>query len=495
MQTSSQQAMSRSFVLACLLCAIPVLLPTYPPMVDLPQHAGQVAVLKSMLSGHGWTFESLFQIQPFTPYWLGYGLVMALSFPFGIVWALKLVIAAALCLFPWAAARFCNRMGADPALNWMLLVLPYGFAYQWGFLNFVVAAPFGFLFLSALLDLKGRSDWRACLRVALWLHFLFFAHVLTTAFFCMVAMLLLAPPWQGFREWMRRCLPVFTILPVTAAWLWTGLHGTPHASTVIWNAGWHRLFEFLPALVSAPTLPAGVLIGACFLLAPFLSGARPKRSWLAWTPFGLYAAWLLFFPHDPGGVAFAYERFGIFGLPLYLIGFQSTGKPAASARIAVLRLGLASIAIAMLGWQGIRALNFQAETAGYRAVMAHAQPAKRLMYLPLDRGSSASTAPLMLHFGSWYQAERGGLADFSFAQNWMQPLQYRKDHRPAVVQYFEWFPDRLDWAQHRGDAYDYLLIRHPADAADWLRQRSGGAMIPLARSGEWQLYGRNRGHE
>lgn len=478
------------FNLACLLCAMPVLLSTYPPMVDLPQHAAQIASLKAMLLDSGWAYADLHQVKPFTPYWLGYLLVMALSFPFGIVWAAKLVVAAALCLFAWSAARFCTRLGTDPAWNWMLLALPFGFAYHWGFLNFIVAAPFGFLFLSALLDLQGRSDWRACLRIALWLHFLFFAHVLATAFFCMVAMLLLASPWNGLRDWMRRCLPVFTILPVTGLWLWTTMLNSPRAGQVLWHIGLDRFTDFLPALVSVPSQVPGVLIGVFFLLVPFLTGARPRRSWLAWTPFGLYVAWMLFFPHDPGGVAFAYHRFGIFGLPLYLICFDTDVTKAGPAHSKLLRSGLALTAVALLGWQCLRTLTFNLEVAGYRAVIAHAEPGKRMMSLPFAPGSYGSTAPVMVHFGSWYQAEHGGLVDYSFASNWMQPLQYRQDATPGIHQGFEWRPVALDWQRHRGDLYDYVLAKDAMDDSRWIREKSAGAMLSLASSGEWQLYGR-----
>src|SRR5690606_2855310 len=194
----------------------------YPPMVDMPQHAAQVSAVRGILSGN-WAYAGLFELNWFTPYWLGYGLVLALAEMVGIVWAFKLVLVAAVCAFPWAAGRFCRRMGCPPAWNWLLLLLPFGFAYQWGFFNFIVAAPFGFLFLHALLDIRGRNGWGSYAKVALWLHFLFFAHVLTTAFFCMLAALLLASPWGGLREWIRRCLPLLTILPVAGLWLFTSL--------------------------------------------------------------------------------------------------------------------------------------------------------------------------------------------------------------------------------------------------------------------------------
>ena len=486
---SYRSALAQHFTWACLLCSIPVLMSTYPPMVDVPQHAAQVATLKSMWLEWNGTFAKLFEVKPFTPYWLGYLVVMALSLLLGITWAVKVTVAIALALFSWSAARFCNRAGGNPAWNWMLLLLPFGFAYQWGFLNFLVAAPFGFLFLSSLLDLKGRSDWRACVRIALWLHFLFFAHVLVTAFFCMIGMALVAVPWAGVRDWLRRCLPIFTILPIAGIWLWASVDNSPAAGQVLWRLGAQRLVEFLPSLISSPSTYTGQLLGFFFLAVPFLSGARPKH-WLAWSPFGLYVMWMLFVPHDPGGVAFAYERFGFFGLPLYLASFEMPPEKSSAPEIKTLNAGLVVIAFAALGWQGIRALTFNSETAGFRAVIQHADPGKRMLTLSFDPTSHASSAPLMLHFGSWYQAEHRGIADFSFASNWMQPLQYRTGVIPGVSQGFEWNPSSFDWQLNRGNEYDYFLVRHPADASHWLAEISGGSTRLLARSGMWQLYSR-----
>jgi hypothetical protein len=463
-------------------------------MVDVPQHAAQIASIRSMVSGSGWAFADLFQIKPFTPYWLGYLLVMALSFPFGIVWAIKLVLAAALVLYPWSAARFCVRMGADPAWRWLLLMLPFGFAYQWGFLNFIVAAPFGFLFLSSLRELNGRSDWRACVRIALWLHFLFFAHVLITAFFCVLGLLLLASPWRGFREWVRRCLPVFTILPVAVLWFWTSLQGSPGASgPTEWSIGAHRLVSFLPSLVSYPPIASfwpGQVVGLFVLAVPFLMGGSPRRSWLAWTPFAFYVAWMLFFPNWLSGTAFVYQRFGIVGLPLYLIGFDRGQKNPGQVHAGMAQAGLILVVLAMIGWQSFRAISFNSEVAGYREVIAHAEPGKRMLMLAVDPISRTAGGAQMVHFGSWYQAEQGGLTEFNFARNWVQPLRYREDADSAIEQGFEWRPGSFDWKEHRGDLYDYLLVRYPEDVSPGLQKMSGDSVQLLARSGDWQLYGR-----
>lgn len=485
---------SDNFFWACVLCAVPILLAKYPPMVDMPQHAAQIAAIRHLLAGDDWRFAGFFELQWFTPYLFGYLLVLLLSYLAGVPLALKLVLAAAVVLFPIAGSRLISATGGDRAWRWLLLPLPFGFAYQWGFLNFLVAAPLGLLFLSLLTSLRGRSDFTACVRIALMLHLLFAAHILTAAFFCIAGILMLLTPWNGVREWLRRCLPVFTILPVAVVWLWLNLqHAPPAEAQIIWRVGLHRVTDFLPALVSSPASLAGQLLGLLFLAVPFLTGARPKRSIAAWAPFALYVAWMLAFPHYLGGTFFTYERFGLVGIPLYLVAFERRRTQLlAPEHSRSLVPGLAAIFLALLGWHCIRVLTFNREVAGYVDVMEQAEPEGRVLMMAFNPLSHASTAPLLVHFSGWYQAERDGLSEYSFSEFWGVPARFRSDAPTTIGQGFEWRPDTFDWQQHSGELYDYFLIRHAANADTWIHERTDGRAVLVARSGEWQLYGRRQ---
>src|SRR5262249_12558452 len=129
-------------VAASLLATIPVWIPTFPPMTDLPQHGAQIALLREMLQP-GFAFASYFSLNWFTPYLFGYLLVYVLVPIPGMVAACKLVISLALMALPLSTALVMTETGTDR--RWALLAIPamYGFSYQWGFLNFLVAAPIG----------------------------------------------------------------------------------------------------------------------------------------------------------------------------------------------------------------------------------------------------------------------------------------------------------------------------------------------------------------
>ena len=491
LKTNKNTNMELSYSLLCLLCAIPILMAAYPPMVDVPQHAAQISAIKGML-GEGWRYEDMFELNIFTPYLLGYGLVLSLSYLVGIVLAIKIVIASAACFFAWSAGNFCKEMHVVPTWCWLFLILPFGFAYDWGFLNFIVAAPFGFIFLSHIQKNKYNVSYSSWIKIAIWLHFLFFSHILIAAFFCLIAALIIATPWDGLSNWIKRCLPLFTILPAALAWLINGIINSPSISDpVIWMIGLHRLTDFLPSLVSVPASLAGQLVGLFALSIPFLWGAKIKRSPLAWTPFLLYVAWMMFFPHYIAGNFYTYQRFGIFGLPLYFLCFEyKPGGTEKASNHRILEIGIATIVVGMLSWHSIRAVAFNDETRGYKEVIGRTEPEKRMLMLAFDPSSSVSNAPTLLHFGGWYQAESHGLTEFNFARFYVSPLQYKKDADSGITKGFEWYPGTFNWERDRGDLYDYILARTPEDASGWIAEKSTGKMHLIARSGAWQLYGK-----
>lgn len=484
----TQVPRQRLFPAACLLCAIPVLVATYPPMVDAPQHAAQVESVRAYLEGR-WIFAPLFELKLFTPYWLGYGIVYLLAGAVGIVWGTKLAVASAACALPLVVARFCNRAGTDPRWNWLFLLLPFGYAYDWGFLNFYVALPFAFVFLHAVLEHRDAPSRRTCVAILLWLHFLFFAHVLVTAFTCVIALLLLGGPWQGARHWIRSSLPVLGVLPITLTWtaITFGNVGATELSLTFWDHGLHRLVNLPPMLVATPTTLPGYLVAFFALATPRLTGARLATPW-RWLPFAFYLAWMLFFAHHIFGNSHTYQRFGNIGLPLYLLCFRPATEVTRARRDTIAALGVAVVAISMLGWATIRAAVFNAETRAYSNIMAAAQPGRRVLMLMMDSNSRASDAPLFLHFPAWYQAERGGLAEFNFARFDVTPLSYRDPAASRIGIGFEWRPHTFNWSTHKGELYDYIVVRSPMDQSTALYAISDCRVSLLANDEPWWLY-------
>src|SRR5262245_61688328 len=137
---------NRLFVVAVALSIIPLWVGRYLPLVDLPQHAAQVTALRELWSGNQ-SLAEIFQVNWFTPYLFGYLLLYALSGVLPITVAVKLMVSVSVAAVPFLTGRLLRAVGADEGLKWAAIPCSFGFAFYWGFLNFVVAVPLALLFL------------------------------------------------------------------------------------------------------------------------------------------------------------------------------------------------------------------------------------------------------------------------------------------------------------------------------------------------------------
>src|SRR5690606_9502883 len=105
-------------------------LPEYPPMVDMPQHAGQVAQLKQLFFSES-RWQEQVQINVLTPYWIGYGLWLLLALVFPVKIALKVLIT--LCFLAYVASFSALRreFSVPRILDWVLVPVFFGYAYEW----------------------------------------------------------------------------------------------------------------------------------------------------------------------------------------------------------------------------------------------------------------------------------------------------------------------------------------------------------------------------
>ncbi len=78
---------------------------------------------------------------------LGYLLLYALALVMPITVATQLLVSAAVVAIPLLTGRLLRAAGADERWRWLAIPCSFGFAFYWGFLSFIVAAPLALLFL------------------------------------------------------------------------------------------------------------------------------------------------------------------------------------------------------------------------------------------------------------------------------------------------------------------------------------------------------------
>ena len=478
-----------------------VWLAPHPPMIDLPQHAGQLALLKQMLSGDA-PWAHLLQLDPFTPYYIGFGLALPLTYLMPVAAALKLMLSLAYLAFVGMCVLLRRHFRADPRVDWLFLAPFFGFAFQWGFFTFLVASSLG-LCLVWLADRHAQSPTLARgTGVSLLATALLFSHGLMFLFAMALSAALMLTRGPGLATRLRALAAL--VLPTVALLLYFAARSQSEPAfgmpvtvpAVQWQQGIrHEIFAYALGLQWRPLYG---LAGLAMLAAPWLMGLRPRLATgsRAWVPFAGVAAVLLLVPSFVFETSFVYQRFALFLYPAYAWLFaapeRSTPATPASMRSAALSGPvLVGAVAALLASNGSRIWQFGRESADFDAVSAQLLPRQRALALIHDRASpAADNASVYVHYAVWYQAEHGGLVDFNFATPPPQVLRYRVATRPPLGLGFAWRPSSFDWQLHRGQDYRYFFVRHDGQAPASLFAGAPCRPVLLAAQGRWQVYER-----
>jgi hypothetical protein len=479
-----------------LLATIPIWIPEFPTAVDLPQHAAQIRLLHE-LHDPSFRFASLYEIHWFTPYLIGYMLAYVLSFVVSITTACKLVLSVTIAVLPLVTGELLRDFEADPF--WAVLTVPglLGFAYQWGLLNFIVAAPLGLLFLSAILRHLRRPTATSFGVIAVLVNLLFFSHILICAFCCVVAVLIVVARAKSFREVAHLAFPLISVAPLAIEWvLDSKSHPLAQPSLVNWDFSWFtatdpatmdgRTAGFFARLLGVPRNafgPGMIVLLVALLVLVILAGARFRRERWTYIPIGCCLLVQAFVPSIVFGTALVYQRFAIFLLPLAALTIRNSERPSS-------RTWRAAVVVALLCWIDVtihRAQLFAAESQGYRALLETAKPGEKTLSLILDRTSPVTGTPVYLNYGAWYTALRGGPEDVSFANYFVQLIQYRINVIPQAGIAFGWQPEHFRWRNFRHEKYHYYLVRGRSDGSEFFRS-ADCAVNPVSRSGEWSLW-------
>ena len=196
------------FALTVMAAAGMMWLAPHLPMSDLAQHAGQVALWRDLLTGQSpWT--EFVRINLMTPYLIGYGLMLPLSFVFSMETTTRIAVTLGFLGFVAVARGLRREFGSDKRLDWLFLLSFFGHAWKWGFLTYLVASPVGLIFLLlAHRNSSQPSPWRAVLLAATG-SLLLFCHGLV--FLVMVSLgglLALAMTWENWPKSLAlRLLP------------------------------------------------------------------------------------------------------------------------------------------------------------------------------------------------------------------------------------------------------------------------------------------------
>ena len=478
---------SALFAAALLLSVVPIWLTPYLPLVDIPEHAAQVASLHELWNGNS-LFTDTFQINWFTPYLLGDLLLYAVSTVLPIVTATKLVVSAALMAVPWLTGLLLREVGGEERLRWLAIPASYSVAFYWGFMAFVVAIPMALAYLLLTVRFERSATPRNAVGIALCSVVLFFGHVIALGIGSLLALTyLLAKNLRSPRRFVVCALPCAVPLPLLALWtarIYATESSVQHAPLAF--ATLHErlvnLFNQLAGLDQSAFL-VSLLVASTVVLAPLVFGYRFSKRPERWLLLVVGAAVYFTFPSYAQGAAVLYQRLGVFLIPLWLLVWDPPAKPRPA-------LGLV-VVIALVSWLGVntvRFFEFGREARSFDTALHNIEPGRRVASLLMCNSSQFFSKPVYWHFPAWYQAVSHGVVDLSFAASYPSMVRYRDANAPRLREGVMLQPKAFSWPQDGGARYDYFLLCAGTDESAAVFKEHRDSVSLLGQYENWWLY-------
>ncbi len=437
------------------------------PLIDLPQHAGQASVLKEMLFGDS-QWQNIVQINPFTPNYTLYGLLMLLTSLMSISSAIAVLVSISYVGFVYFARKLRQHFNADARLDWLFLLPFFGYPYMLGFMSFILAAPLALCFIWLGDRFALAPSIKKTLVLMLLGAVLLEAHGLMFLFAFGVAGTFLLIRYQSLSRFISSLIP-FIVLFVAFVILYKynnafnvaceecARYRLNSISDIVWNLSPLRIPKSLIFTFtnSVKVMPLYLLAPSILVLfsAPWLLGLRIQwRQTPALVFFVLAIGTVLFFPDNIFGTFTVFERFSLFVLISYAMLFARSNTNTDNPNTKIQRYTLSAVILvvwANLAYQSYAHWKYQQNNSAIDSLMATLEPNQRMLKI-ITNDNDSENAPKALqrydYYALWYQAEQGGFVDPNFSGLAPFPVRYQ-------------FGTAFDFKQDISD-YRYILERN-----------------------------------
>lgn len=467
------------FVGLSIAAVYPIWHARHPPLQDLPQHLAAISVLKNYPSlALGQYFELQLARTQYLAYYL---LAQWLSYLMGVTLANKVLLCSAVVALPWSIASLLRALGRDPRLAVFAFGLTYNAHLVLGFFNFLAALPLVFWGLTAAVRLREQHSNARMVVLGLLSLICFYMHVLPFAFLGLGAALVLIG--DSSRLTLQRFLAFVPVLIAAGAWLATTPAGqatlaaaeatesTERPIYVTLGQALRELPSWLTDVLHRESDDQLLVAWGAVLLVALAIGSRPTRARgaaRADDPEERSYAWMLGLLAPLAFVAYfvlptAYDWiWPISGrFPLMALLFGILLLPRMRGALGAIVLVGATVVASMSFYEINRAfVQFEREEVGdIDAALASIPRAERVAGLIFGGSSNVVRFAPFLHYVALYQAKKGGVVMFTFAEFPQSPFRFKNDTRPpSVPPRWEWTPERVD-PDRDLTWYNYVLVR------------------------------------
>jgi hypothetical protein len=476
-----------AFIIACLFGLFLIWQVPHPPMMDLPQHVAQIALLHDLLfSTHPYADE--FRLDYFTPYWLFYGPAALLTSFMPVLIASKLLLSLIFLAFICTGHLCLRQFNSPPHLLWLFLPAFFGLCWMMGFVTFLGAAPLVFLALIWADQYSTLPTARAGVKLGLLLVLIYACHALAFAFAALLAAGLWAlEHYKTPRTLITKGWPLLPALPLILLHLLLNQRGADRlvqSTSLFTLSPLERVWHTLSYQVSFFT-PLNCFILFALITSALCSGSLRQISGRKLLPLILLGLLLLLLPTTVAGVDLVFDRFSLFLLPLLALAINLVPSVWRWQRVMQVLLILASSAL-LLG-QAQSHAAFARRTAPLDSLLEQIPAEKRLLSLidqPLGTGRAGQ---VLWHYALWYQAERRGLAEYNFAQASPQIVRYKVQPPLAAIKHNTRL-EEFNWQSYGADRYDYIIIGHASPLGEGLF--AGASCLPrlIRQASTWTLF-------
>jgi hypothetical protein len=497
---------------AGLMLAAPVLLAYYPPMTDLPFHEGSIGLLRHA-SDPSMVPPGLYVRNLGEPNQLFLLVGWLLSYGMSTRWAIKLVVAAAVCALPVAGARFARHVGASPLAALVVAPMALGWLFGWGLVANLVGLSALLATLPVLDRLAAEPTARRAAGALACTVLLYFAHMAMMFVSSGVALgLCLLQPWSWRKAGLRLSPFLAGIVITLAQTQWQKRFFTPSSFAIprVWRPVTVKLGEIAWIVLPASDAPVRyAMMALCLLTLGFFFWLRARERRAASSPSatgvsGLarlraralpyrwelvaaigFAAFLAF-PASLNGATLVYQRWfpPAFAILALVAAPRSLWTPAArTARIASFVLPVATLLVA--------APSFADSSREYQSLdrlLARIEPGSAVAGVDLGPGDPSRTYSLAPAYAR-VLAERGGRLVYAFTDSPIAPMVIRRKYQwnePLLrIGWDSWrFSPSHDFARFR-----YVVLRARDPMRMWM---AGFALAEEAKlvdeDGDWALF-------
>jgi hypothetical protein len=454
-----------------VIASAPAWIVRYPPIQDLPFHLAAIRVIHDFTDPN-FAFDTDFVLRlGSTQYVFYYLLASALAYVLGIVKANILLMSVYLGGTPLAIRELLRALGKDERLALFSVPLLINVMFMFGLLPFVLGIPILFYGLATAVRYFEHPTPKRGVLLGFLASALFYSHVFPFALFGIGFALMF--PWTQPRRWLAAAAPVVPALLLVGRWaLFTSagqltasvMQGGPsHVAPL--NAAIPAASQWLVDVWSDTSDELYFIMTVCaaILVTGLAQGDRDfsKPASRAYTLLPLACIYFYFtMPDGHGYIWLIFQRFPILCL---------------MASVPLLRMPSG-----MRGWLGTALagslalgstintckhfITFQLEEVGdIDGALEAMAPRKHVAALIYDKGSKVTNWAPFLHFGSYYQLEKGGVIQFTYAGYAHWPFDFKPGHYPynngKARERWEWTPESVSVEQELLPYYDYVLTR------------------------------------